>query len=138
MRGRRTRGHILRAMRTHGRTGFTIVELLFTLVLLGTGLLALHGTSALTLRMIGSGWSRILAATVAQARLEQLRAAACTGASSGTDETRGVREQWTMSPHTDGTRSTVDIELTVTYLARSHRGPPTDRSATFRGIVTCA
>lgn len=121
-------------MRTRGRTGFTIVELLFTLVILSAGLLALHGSSALTLRLVGGGWTRTLAASVAQQRLEQLRAAACTGASSGSDETRGIRERWTVSPHS----TAVGIELTVEYLVRVQRGATSERSATFRALVPCA
>ena len=116
------------------RTGFTIVELLFTLVLLSAGLLALQGSSALTLRMVGGGWTRTVAANVAQKRLELFRASACTGLASGSDETRGIREQWTVSPH--GT--SVGIELTVEYLVRIPRGGTSERSATFRALVPCA
>ena len=116
------------------RTGFTIVELLFALVILSAGLLALHGSSALTLRMIGGGWTRTLAASVAQQRLERLRASACTGAGSGSGETRGIRERWTVSPHGAG----VGIELTVEYLVRVHRGATSERTATFRALVPCA
>ncbi|MGQ0714200.1 MAG: prepilin-type N-terminal cleavage/methylation domain-containing protein [Gemmatimonadaceae bacterium] len=125
-------------MRTPRRRGFTIIELLFTLVLLGAGLLALHGSAALTLRLIGGGWTRTLTATTAQARLDQLRAAACTGISSGSDETRGVRQEWTVSPaRTNGSTSFTDIELTVTYTLRAQRGPPAQRSAAFRATVPC-
>jgi type II secretion system protein I len=116
------------------RTGFTIVELLVTLVILSTGLLALHGATALTLRMVGGGWTRTLAANVAQQRLEQLRASACTGAASGSDETRGIRERWTVSPH----RAGAGIELTVEYLVRVPRGGTSPRSATFRALMPCA
>jgi prepilin-type N-terminal cleavage/methylation domain-containing protein len=116
------------------RPGFTIVELLVTLVILSTGLLALHGTSALTLRMVGGGWARTLAANVAQQRLELLRASACSGASSGSAQARGVRERWTVSPHAAG----VGIELTVEYLVRVPRGGTAERSATFRAVVPCA
>jgi type II secretion system protein I len=121
------------------RRGFTIVELLFTLVILSAGLLALHGSSALTLRMVGGGWTRTLAASVAQQRLEQLRASACAGATSGSNETRGIREQWTLSPHgSAGAAATVGIELTVEYLVRVPRGATSRRSATFRALVPCA
>lgn len=116
------------------RTGFTIVELLFTLVVLSAGLLALHGSSALTLRMAGGGWTRTLAASVAQQRLEKLRASACSGAGSGSDETRGIREQWTVSPHGTG----LGIELTVRYPVRVQRGATSERTATFRARVACA
>lgn len=127
-------GAIVRPM----RTGFTIVEVLFTLVILSAGLLALHGSSALTLRLVGGGWTRTLAATVAQTRLEQLRASACTAASSGSHETRGVRERWTVSPLGAGGRiTTVEIELTVEYVVRSQRGATAERAATLRATVPC-
>ena len=125
-------------MRTQNRRAFTIVELLFTLVILGAGLLGLHGSAAFALRMIGDGWSRTVAATVAQARLERLRASACTSISSGSDETRGVREQWSASPsYSNGTLSTVEIELTVRYLVRSQHTQSAQRSALFRAMVSC-
>ena len=105
------------------RRGFTIVELLFTLVILSAGLLALHGSSALTLRMVGGGWTR----------------SACAGATSGSNETRGIREQWTLSPHgSAGAAATVGIELAVEYLVRVPRGATSRRSATFRALVPCA
>jgi hypothetical protein len=89
--------------------------------------------------MVGGGWTRTLAATVAQARLEQLRAAACAGATSGSDETRGIREQWTVSSRGfNGTVRAVDVELTVEYLIRAQRGAVAERAATFRAIVLCA
>ncbi|MDQ4079458.1 MAG: prepilin-type N-terminal cleavage/methylation domain-containing protein [Gemmatimonadota bacterium] len=116
------------------RTGFTIVELLITLVILSAGLLALHGSSALTLRMVGGGWTRTVAASVAQRRLELLRSSACAGLASGSDETRAVRERWTVSPTSGG----VGIELTVEYLVRVPRGATSERSATFRAVVPCA
>ena len=116
------------------RTGFTIIEVLSSLVILSAGLLALHGSSALTLRMVGGAWTRTLAANVAQRRLERLRASACSGASSGSNETRGVRERWTVSPHATG----VSIDVTVEYRVRVHRGATSDRSTTFRALVTCA
>jgi type II secretion system protein I len=115
------------------RTGFTIIELLVALVILSAGLLALHGSSALTLRLLGGGWTRTLAANVAQQRLEQLRSSACTGAGSGSDETRGVRQRWTVSPHNSG----AGIELTVEYLVRVSRGATVERSASFRAVVPC-
>jgi prepilin-type N-terminal cleavage/methylation domain-containing protein len=116
------------------RSGFTLVELLFTLTILSAGLLALHGTSALTLRLMGGGWIRGLAANVAQQRLEQLRSSACAGASSGFAQTRGIREQWNISPQGAG----AGIELTVLYQVRAPRGATAERSATFRATVPCA
>ncbi len=126
-------------MRTGDRHGFTIVELLFALVILSAGLLALHGSSALALRMVGGGWTHTLAANVARERLEQLRASACTGAFSGSNETRGIRARWTVSPHgAPGTVTTVDVALTVEYLVRVQRGATRQRTATFRALVPCA
>ncbi|HET6345602.1 MAG TPA: prepilin-type N-terminal cleavage/methylation domain-containing protein, partial [Myxococcota bacterium] len=71
------------------RAGFTLVEVLVAVVVLGIGVLALVGSSAMVTRMIGRGQMGTRAAQVASKRLDSLRIVAyattprCTLLASG-------------------------------------------------------
>jgi len=86
--------------------GFTLVEVLMAVIVLGVGVTALVGSSAMVTRMVGRGKSETIAAQVANERIETLRALAfstaphCTApgfASGGPVTTYGARERWTVS-----------------------------------------
>ena len=113
--------------------GFTLLEVLVALVLLGVGILGLSGNAALVSRLVGNGSRLTLAATVASNRVEQLRGLPCGSARPGRATTRGVEEQWTVAPL--GERA-VAIELSVAYPLRA---PGTHLMSTqrFRGAVPC-
>lgn len=117
--------------------GFTLVEVLVALVILGVGILALTGSSALVTRMIGRGKVETQAALAASRRLEMLRLAAgatdprCTSAdfASGGPVSQGrLTESWTVAP----TGSPRRVRVTVTYL--TVRG---SRSAVLETAVPC-
>lgn len=83
--------------------GFTLVEVLIAVVILGVGVTALVGSSALVTRMVGRGQSETRAAETANQRIETLRLLAysttprCTAggfASGGPVTVNGVRERW--------------------------------------------
>jgi prepilin-type N-terminal cleavage/methylation domain-containing protein len=83
--------------------GFTLVEVLIAIVILGVGVTALVGSSALVTRMVGRGQSETRAAETANQRIETLRLLAysttprCTAggfASGGPVTVNGVRERW--------------------------------------------
>lgn len=53
--------------------GFTLVEILVAIVVLGIGVVALLGSSAMVTRMLGEGKHTTVAVTYAERRLEVLR-----------------------------------------------------------------
>ena len=89
------------------RQGFTVVEVLVAIMVLGVGILALVGSSTLVSRMIGEGKRATFAAQVAQQRMEYFRRLAmqttpnCTNSSlnagSGTATADRITEQWTIT-----------------------------------------
>ena len=87
------------------RQGFTVVEILVALVVLVVGVLALLGSSAMAVRMIGRGFDDTSASQVASARLEWLRQLAgstsprCAhaGFAGGSAVTGGIDEAWTVA-----------------------------------------
>ena len=114
-------------MRTAER-GFTLVEVLVAVVVLGIGITALVSSSAMVTRMIGRGQMETRAAQVASERLERLRRIAystspkCSSgsfANGGPVASQGVTESWTLS----GTSPRV-VTVTVSY--KTVRGTHTD------------
>lgn len=108
------------------RAGFTIIEVMIAIVVLGVGVMALVGSSAMVTRMIGAGRTSTEAVEIANSRIEQLRRAAystatpCThaqfagGDSSGT----GFTEKWTITTQPNNISVVTD---SVIY--RTTRGP---------------
>jgi prepilin-type N-terminal cleavage/methylation domain-containing protein len=101
------------------RAGFTLVEVLVAVVVLGIGIVALAGSAAMVTRMIGRGQMGTRAAQLASQRLERLRNAAyltnprCTDASfasGGPVTAQGVTETWVIQAGTQRI-----ITETVTY-----------------------
>jgi prepilin-type N-terminal cleavage/methylation domain-containing protein len=118
-------------------SGFTLVEVVVAIVILGVGVIALVGSSAMVTRMIGRGQVETRAAQAASRRFEALRLAAysstprCTAgafASGGPVTTNGITESWAVPPL--GTVRSVQVN--VTY--RTVRGP---RTATFLSKIEC-
>lgn len=123
-------------MRTD-RGGFTLVEVLVAVVMLGVGVMAMASSAAMSTRMIGRGKMETRAAQAAGRRLETLRLAAysttprCTAgsfANGGPVTTDGVTENWLVA----GAGSSRTITITVTH--GTVRGAHTD---TLRSIVEC-
>jgi prepilin-type N-terminal cleavage/methylation domain-containing protein len=89
--------------------GFTLVEVLIAIVVLGIGVTALVGSSALVTRMVGRGASETKAAEAANVRLESMRLLAysttprCTagafanGGPSYSGAANSIREHWIVS-----------------------------------------
>lgn len=124
--------------------GFTLVEVLVAVTVLGVGLVALAGSSALVTRMIGRGQMATRAGEVASRRLEMLRMYAlstsprCTSGSfvAGTTAAgdvgigvSGVSESWTITAN--GTERT--ITETVSY--RTAKGQT--KSESFTTVIKC-
>jgi prepilin-type N-terminal cleavage/methylation domain-containing protein len=118
--------------------GFTLIEVLIAVMVLGVGITALVGSSAMVTRMISRGQMSTRAAQVAQQRLERLRLLAysttphCTSGQfangNATNNPLRVNESWTISGGT--LRS---ISVTVTYGAA--RGKTV--SNTLTTSITC-
>ena len=101
------------------RQGFTLVEVLVAVVVLGIGITALVGSSAMVTRMIGRGQMETRAAQLASRRLETLRREAystsprCTSggfASGGPSTSQGVTESWQLTGANPRT-----LTVTVSY-----------------------
>ena len=117
--------------------GFTLVEVLIAIALLGVGILALTGSSALVTRMIGRGKVETQAAVRAARRVELLRtiAASTTPHCLAPEFTNGgpvfsdaLAESWEVMPSGRVRR----IRVTVSYL--TIRGP---RSAVLETAIAC-
>jgi prepilin-type N-terminal cleavage/methylation domain-containing protein len=120
----------------HSSLGFTLIEVLIAVVLLGIGIIALAGGSSSVTRMIGHGKVETRAAQTASRRMEILRLAGaelprCTNprfASGGPVLSGGMTESWQV-PATGKVRQ---VSVTVTYL--TVRGP---RSARLETKLAC-
>jgi prepilin-type N-terminal cleavage/methylation domain-containing protein len=108
---------------TNDTRGFTIIEVLMAVLVLGIGITALVGSSALVTRQIGRGRILTIATEVANQRLENLRllarpyngAAACTRAefasSAAPDTVRSVIESWQVT----GAGNSRTVTVAVSY-----------------------
>ncbi len=103
------------------RSGFTLIEVMVSIVILGVGILALLSTSALVTRMIGRGNTTTKATQLAQTRLEILRQQAlastpsCATLASGTaTATNGMTEAWTVTTPASSAKLR-ELSVTVTY-----------------------
>ncbi|HUR93863.1 MAG TPA: prepilin-type N-terminal cleavage/methylation domain-containing protein [Gemmatimonadales bacterium] len=122
--------------------GFTLIEVLVAVTMLGVGIVALAGSSALVTRMIGRGQITTRAAEVGSRRLELLRMYAlstspkCTSgnfvsgnAAAGAAGVSGVSETWTVVAN--GTQRT----LTANVVYKTAKGQT--KTATFTTILEC-
>jgi prepilin-type N-terminal cleavage/methylation domain-containing protein len=113
------------------RRGFTLIELMVTVLLLGVGLAGLVATSGAVSRMMGGSSREGTAATIAASRFETLRGAACASIVAGTATTRGVNESWRV---TKISARTFDITDSVSYVPLSRRSTVTQA---YRSYVKC-
>jgi prepilin-type N-terminal cleavage/methylation domain-containing protein len=112
-------------MSERNEQGFTLVEVIVAIVLLGVGVMALVSSSAMATRMIGRGKESTMAAQIGAAQVERLRQLGastspnCTAAlfksDSLVDGTSHVRARWVV-PTAGTTRS---IQVFLTYRAGS-------------------
>jgi prepilin-type N-terminal cleavage/methylation domain-containing protein len=127
-------------MRTHHAfaEGFTLLEVLVALVILSAGILGLAGNAALVSRLVGDGSRLTVAASLATARFEQLRAVPCARVVGGTAVTRGVEERWSAAPISPAVEPhALEVQLSVTYHVRGARGGDPSRTQWFSGAVPC-
>jgi prepilin-type N-terminal cleavage/methylation domain-containing protein len=99
--------------------GFTLVEVLVAVVVLGIGIIAMAGTSGMVTRMVGRGKMATRAGQAATRKVEELRLAAystsphCTAgafASGGPVVANGVTTSWVV-----GTPNPGNVTVTVSF-----------------------
>lgn len=115
-------------MRTHRRTGYTLIELIVALLVFSVGGLGLVATSAVIGRELSANAARERAGRIAATRLEIL-AAQCGGGTAGRETIAGIRSEWSVS-FPDSSR--VSLVESVTYPSR--RGGRTD---IYRVVLPC-
>jgi len=111
------------------RTGTSLAEVLIACTMLTIAVVGLLGTSSKIAEQMGGSRQQMIAASVAQARLDSLQSLSCTTLGSiatGTRTTRGIGESWTI---TSGT-NTKQIVLTLTI-------PRMTNSVTYTTLVPC-
>ena len=111
------------------RKGFTLVELMVSVMMISVGLLGLLSSSAAVAQMVGKSGRQSVAASVAETRFEKLRSSDCTLLSGGSGAPRlGVQEAWTVQR--------VSRAVIVTDSVRyDDRG--TVRSHGFQSVIPC-
>ena len=95
--------------------GFTVIELVVTIVVLTVGLLAMAANSAVIGRQMRGARVLAEAANTAQARFELLRAVPCTALSGGSATVGEVSEVWTATNSTRVVIVTDTVKFTTRY-----------------------
>lgn len=111
------------------RRGSSLIEIMLACMLMTVAILGLLGTSKKIAESVGGSRQQMIAASVAQARLDSLQSLSCTALSSiatGTRTTNGIGESWTITSATN----TRVIVLTLTI-------PRLSKTVTYRTIVPC-
>lgn len=124
-----------------GSAGFTIIEVLFAIIVLSVGVLALAGTSGMVTRMVGEGKHTTAAVQAATRKLETLRRVAASPtqgcadaafASGGPTAYDGVTTSWIVDAWPTATSSARRVR--VTYSMATARGT---RSNTLTTVISC-
>jgi prepilin-type N-terminal cleavage/methylation domain-containing protein len=80
-----------------GRRGFTIVEMIVAIIILGIGIMGLAGTASYVAIQMGGAAKQTIAAGMAQTNTDSLSARRCAAVVNGTDSSQGVRVTWTVA-----------------------------------------
>lgn len=100
--------------------GFTLVELLLTLLLVDVALLTLVGTIAVITRQLGDAAARSAAFAIARNRVERLTSQGCASAASGDSvPAPGMHEWWSATPAAAFTLFSDSVELTTRHGVRT-------------------
>ena len=91
-----------RAVARAARPGFTLVELIVSMMILAVGVLGLAATAASVTRNMGGGVRNTIAANIASTRIEKLRGMRCNLIAGGADTARGIVSTWTAQQVTRG------------------------------------
>ncbi len=102
-------------------SGFTIVEVIVAVTILGVGVIGLTSTAAVVSRQVSGGARQTLAANLKNARHERMAAARCSDAVAGDVTYRNVTERWTMSVYQSGRAARLVHTMTFAVDSRSTR-----------------
>ena len=137
MPSRRSPRPVRRSVRQHaggGRRGFTIIEMLISLMLLTAGVLAVASSSAVMIRQMTDGNRQAIAASAAADRLERFRTFnTCASIVAGTGNAYGMTEKWGVA---DVVGLGGQASKTITY-ELTYRGARGNRKLTFVTTVPC-
>jgi Tfp pilus assembly protein PilV len=100
----------------------SLVEILIASLMMTVAVLGLLGASNSVSQQMGAGRRQMMAASVAQRRLDSLQSLSCaalTAAGTGSGTSHGIRELWSVSG--TGATRTVTLDLTVPRVARAYR-----------------
>jgi len=111
------------------RRGFSLVEVMISVVVLTVGILALAGTSGAITRMISQGGQLAASALAVEGRIDILRATPCASLAGGSATQGQYALTWTVA--SSGFLRTVNV--TVSY--NTGRGTRTD---TYQSTISCA
>jgi len=114
------------------RNGFTIIEVVVAIMIFSVGILGLVATAASVTRMVGRSQQYNMAASLAQQRVEILRATVCTSIASGSGTSGNYSLAWTVS-NAAGSGGGKQVVIVVT--SPTAKGSKTD---TFTSIISCA
>lgn len=110
------------------RKGTSLIEVLIACTMVTVAIMGLLGSSTSISQQMGSGRRQMVAASIAQRRLDSLQSVPCSllAASSGTATTGEIREEWRVS----GTGATRLVELSL-------RLPRLSRPYVYTTLVPC-
>jgi prepilin-type N-terminal cleavage/methylation domain-containing protein len=114
------------------RAGFTLVEVVFAIILLSVGLLSIASLGLATSRLTRGGSVQTVAATLAQARFDSIASLPClpfrnAGTTTGSPPAfRGIREVWVV------TAAQYRIDLVDTL-----RVPGRSRPLVYKSVLPC-
>lgn len=124
--------------RVRDQRGFTLLEVMITLVILAIGLLGLAGLQIIAIKGNSFGQQMTVASTMAQNQLEQMRRGAVALGSSNdavTDQ-NGITytRTWTVTPNTPNTDMNT-VNITVSWAGPTGSGTEATRNITLRTIM---
>lgn len=110
------------ALASRRRRGVSLVEILIAAVMLMVAVMGLLGASGSISKEMGAGRRQMVAASIAQRRLDSLQSLPCSvlsAAGGGRGTFNGIREEWTVT----GTGATrlVTLDLSVPRVSRAYR-----------------
>lgn len=126
----------MRRLRDQG--GFTLLEVMITLVILAIGLLGLAGLQVIAIKGNSFGQQVTVASTMAQNQLEQMRQGSVALASNNdtVTDSNGVTytRTWTVTPNTPNQNMNT-VQIVVSWTGPTGSGTDATRSIRLRTIM---